>query len=155
MSLTYHIRIKENYAIALIEGLLRMDAIDLIKETDEGIVPNSQELTLKSPQLSNTTKKCIRLFVYYFFNNTLGYVLDDPTILKNISYLEDSDTLAADTMETIFAIYINNIRIDKDENVINHPYAMKRAAQFIRQQCEETGSYEIQPPLEEWETALH
>lgn len=38
MSVTYHIKIKKEYAASLIEDLLKMDAIDLIKETQEEIV---------------------------------------------------------------------------------------------------------------------
>ncbi|MBO9616797.1 MAG: hypothetical protein J7619_29190 [Dyadobacter sp.] len=40
MSVTYHIKIKKDYAASLIEELRKADAIDLIKETDSEIVPD-------------------------------------------------------------------------------------------------------------------
>ena len=38
MAVTYHIRIKKDYAASLIEDLKKNDAIDLIKESDEDFV---------------------------------------------------------------------------------------------------------------------
>lgn len=43
MSVTYHIRIKKEYAASLIEDLQKMDAVEIIKETDEGIVQDWQK----------------------------------------------------------------------------------------------------------------
>lgn len=40
MSVTYHIKIKKDYAASLIEELQKADAIDLIKETNNEIVPD-------------------------------------------------------------------------------------------------------------------
>lgn len=40
MSVTYHIRIKKEYAVSLIEDLQKMEAIDVIKETEDEIVPD-------------------------------------------------------------------------------------------------------------------
>jgi hypothetical protein len=42
MSVTYHIKIKKDYAASLIEELQKADAIDLIKETSNEIVPDWQ-----------------------------------------------------------------------------------------------------------------
>ena len=38
MSITYHIRIKKDYAASLIEDLEKIDAIDLVKESDADFV---------------------------------------------------------------------------------------------------------------------
>lgn len=38
MSVTYHIKVKKDYAASLIEELQKADAIDVIKETDSDIV---------------------------------------------------------------------------------------------------------------------
>lgn len=38
MTVTYHIKIKKDYAASLIEDLQKADAIDVIKETDNDIV---------------------------------------------------------------------------------------------------------------------
>lgn len=40
MSVTYHIKIKKEYAASLIEDLQKMDAVEFIKETVEEIVPD-------------------------------------------------------------------------------------------------------------------
>lgn len=42
MSVTYHIKIKKEYAASLIEDLQKMDAVELIKETEEEIVQDWQ-----------------------------------------------------------------------------------------------------------------
>jgi hypothetical protein len=44
MSLTYHIRIKKDYAASLIEDLQKADAIDVIKENDGDIVVTRAQL---------------------------------------------------------------------------------------------------------------
>lgn len=38
MAVTYHIKIKKDYAASLLEELQKADAIDMIKETDSDIV---------------------------------------------------------------------------------------------------------------------
>ncbi|WAC10201.1 hypothetical protein [Dyadobacter pollutisoli] len=43
MALTYHIRIKKDYAASLIEDLQKMDAIELVKELDDENVPAWQK----------------------------------------------------------------------------------------------------------------
>lgn len=43
MSVTYHIRIKKEYAASLIEDLQKIDAVEIIKETDEEIVQDWQK----------------------------------------------------------------------------------------------------------------
>jgi hypothetical protein len=40
MSVTYHIKIKKEYAASVIEDLQKMDAVELIKETIDEIVPD-------------------------------------------------------------------------------------------------------------------
>jgi cell fate (sporulation/competence/biofilm development) regulator YmcA (YheA/YmcA/DUF963 family) len=47
MSVTYHIKIKKDYAASLIEDLQKMDAIDLIKETEEEVVQDWQITTVQ------------------------------------------------------------------------------------------------------------
>jgi hypothetical protein len=43
MSATYHIRIKKEYAASVIEDLQKMDAIDVLKETDDAEVSDWQQ----------------------------------------------------------------------------------------------------------------
>lgn len=41
MAVTYHIRIKKAYAASLIEDLRNMDAIDVIKETNDDVLADT------------------------------------------------------------------------------------------------------------------
>ena len=104
-------------------------------------------------ELSEDFKSHLRHFAFYYTNGTLGYVVGDPEILKDISYrsiLIDEASL----VEMVYAIYANNIRMDEAGTVLNHTHAMKRAAQYIRLVCD-TGEYKVEPPFEEWETYLY
>ena len=111
----------------------------------------SSNVTMK---LSDDFKSCLRHFVYYYTNGTLPYVIGDESILADIDYREDLKTEAS-LVEMVFAIYCNNIKMDKKGNVLNTTYAMKRAAQYIRQVCKgATDDYSVDPPFEEWEQYL-
>lgn len=105
-------------------------------------------------ELSDDYKSCLRHFVYYYTNGTLPYVVEDE-ILKSIDYREDLKHEAS-LVETVFAIYSNNIRMDERGKVLNNTYAMKRAAQWIRFVCQETNeNYVVEPEFEDWETYLY
>lgn len=105
-------------------------------------------------ELSNDFKSCLRHFVYYYTNGTLPYVIEDE-VLKGIDYREDLKHEAS-LVETVFAIYTNNIQMDERGKVINNMYAMKRAAQWIRYACRQVGDgYAVDPELEDWETYLY
>lgn len=103
-------------------------------------------------ELSEDFKSCLRHFVYYYTNGTLPFVIGDDSILKDIDYREELKNEAS-MVEQAFAIYSNNIKMDKDGTVLNHPHAMKRAAQWIRSACDE--DYEEVPAFEDWEMELH
>lgn len=106
-------------------------------------------------ELSTDFKSCLRHFVYYYANGTLQYVIDDNEILKGIDYREDLKDEAS-LVETVFAIYSNNIKMDENGKVLNQTYSMKRAAQWIRLVCREKGEdYKVEPEFEDWETELH
>jgi len=47
MSVTYHIKIKKEYAASLIEDLEKQGAVELIKETDEEIVLDSHMIEVQ------------------------------------------------------------------------------------------------------------
>lgn len=106
-------------------------------------------------KLSTDFKRALRLFVYYYFNGTLSYLVQDGDLLSEVDY---AAVLAEQpsTMEQVFAIYTNNIKMDENGNVLNEKHAMNRAAQFIIAVChkgEET--YKVIPELEPWEMELH
>ncbi len=47
MGTTYHIRIKKEYAAAVIEDLQKMDAVELIKDSDDYLIPQWQQSLVK------------------------------------------------------------------------------------------------------------
>jgi len=106
-------------------------------------------------KLSDDFKSALRHFAYYYTNGTLQYVIGDDTILQGIDYREILK-LEASLVETVYAIYSNNIKMDESGKVLNQAHAMKRAAQWIRLVCrEENEEYIVEPEFEDWETYLH
>lgn len=111
--------------------------------------------TIKIYELSSDFKSALRHFAYYYTNGTLPYVIGDQTILQDIDYREDLKDEAS-LVEQAYAIFANNIKMDKDGNVLNRAYAMKRAAQYIRSVCRDEGDdYKVEPEFEDWEVELH
>lgn len=105
--------------------------------------------------LSNDFKSALRHFVYYYTNGTLPYVIGGDELLKGIDYREELKEEAS-MVEQLFAIFVNNIRMDETGRVLNAKYAMYRAAQFIRVVCQEPGdTFMVDPDFEDWETELH
>jgi hypothetical protein len=106
-------------------------------------------------ELPTDFKRALRLFVYYYFNGTLAYLVQDGDLLSEVDYaavLADQPS----TMEQVFAIYTNNIKMDENGNVLNQKHAMNRAAQFIIAVCHKSEeAYKVIPELEPWEMELH
>lgn len=50
-------------------------------------------------------------------------------------------------LETAYAIFANNIEMDKDGTVLNAKHAEQRAAQYIRAYCDPT--YKVDPSFYE------
>ncbi len=77
-------------------------------------------------KVSNYLSGAVRQFSYWFVHGTLGY-----PILEGIDYLSE---LAEDSscMEQAFAIFMNNIKLDNEGNVLNYKYCERRAAEYIR-----------------------
>jgi hypothetical protein len=106
-------------------------------------------------ELSNDFKNALRHFVYYYTNGTLPYVIENESILKGINYREMLKEEAS-LVETAFAIFANNIKMDNSGKVLNRTHAMKRASQWIRLVCREKNEdYKVEPEFEDWETYLH
>ncbi len=97
-------------------------------------------------KLGNSFSGALRTFSYWIANGTVGYPL-----LEGIDYSCIFEEPSA--LEQAYAIYSNVIEMDDDGNVINAKYAETRAAQYIRSYVDST--YTIEPPLEDWEVALH
>ena len=102
-------------------------------------------------KLSEDFKHNHRLFVYYYQNGTLpflvGGVLDGVEDYREIMVHEASAT------ELVFSIYNNVVEMDEKGMVTNHSAAMKRAAQQLRSYLDP--DYEVEPPFEQWEIELH
>lgn len=82
-------------------------------------------------------------------------VIDDKELLKNINYREDLKNEAS-LVEQVFAIFINNIKMDESGKVLNLTYSMRRAAQLIRFVCiDENDNYQVEPEFEDWEEELY
>lgn len=97
-------------------------------------------------RLSKSVSGALRLFAFWIANRSVGQPL-----LDGIDYSAIFEEPSA--LEQAFAIFINVLEIDDAGTVLNARAAELRAAQFIRSYVERT--YEVQPPLEDWEVALH
>ena len=96
---------------------------------------------------SNYLSGAVRQFSYWFVHGTLGY-----PILEGIDYLRE---LSADSscMEMAFSIFMNNIELDNEGNVLNYRYCERRAAEYIRRYFEP--DYSLDKPFEDWELKLY
>ncbi len=96
-------------------------------------------------KLSNSFSGTLRTFAYFMASGT-------HYLLKDVDYL----CLYGDepsAIEQVFAIFANVLELDASGQVLNAAYAQKRATDFLRSYCDPT--FEVAPPYEEWETALH
>ncbi len=73
-------------------------------------------------------------------------------MLKGVEYL-DLYGNEPSAIEMVFAIFANVIEMDDQGNVLNFTYAQKRATDYLRSYCDP--SFEVTPPLEDWETELY
>ena len=98
-------------------------------------------------KVSHYLSGAVRQFSYWFVHGTLGY-----PILEGIDYLKE---LAEDSscMEMAFSIFMNNIELDDEGNVLNYKYCERRAAEYIRGYFEP--DYSLSKPFEDWELELH
>jgi hypothetical protein len=98
------------------------------------------------PQLSEDVRSTLRFFAFYLANGTV-----DMELLADIDYrpalMEQGSAL-----EMVFTIFTNVLQANEAGKVTNHHLAQRRAAQWIRSYCDP--SYEINPPLQDWETHL-
>lgn len=95
----------------------------------------------------NYLSGAVRQFSYWFVHGTLGY-----PILEGIDYLNE---LSEDSscMEMAFSIFMNNIELDNEGNVLNYKYCERRAAEYIRGYFQP--DYSLDKPFEDWELELH
>ena len=96
-------------------------------------------------KLSESFSGALRTFAYFMASGT-QYTLEGVDYLW--IYGEEPSAI-----EMVFAIYANVIEMDEDGTVINAKYAEKRATDYLRAYCDR--SFVVDPPYEDWETALH
>lgn len=89
----------------------------------------------------------VRQFSLYFAKGTLGYPL-----LKGIDYTGEVLKEESSFAEQTFAIFMNNLEVDEEGNVLNYKYCENRAAQYIRGYFDD--SYSVEPAFEQWEIEL-
>lgn len=98
-------------------------------------------------KVSKYLSGAVRQFSYWFVHGTLGYPL-----LKGIDYLSELDEDSS-CMEQAFAIFMNNIELDDEGNVLNYKYCERRAAEYILSYFRPDQA--PKKPFEEWELELH
>jgi hypothetical protein len=97
--------------------------------------------------LSVDVRASLRLFAFYLANGTL-----DLDLLDGIDY-RPTVFHSGSSLEQVFAIYSNVLRVDDDGTVLNDGDAQYRVAQWVRACCDP--DYRAEPPFEDWETELH
>jgi hypothetical protein len=56
-------------------------------------------------------------------------------------------------IEQAYAIFANVLELDDHGQVLNATHAHRRATDYLRTYCDP--SFQVQPPFEDWELALH
>jgi hypothetical protein len=98
-------------------------------------------------KLSDSTSAALRTFAFWVANGTVGHPLLEGLEYRQVLIQEPS------AMERLFAIFANVLELDDDDQVTNAKHAEHRAAQWLRTYLEP--EFVIEPPLEDWEIALH
>lgn len=80
-------------------------------------------------KVNHSISGAVRRFSYWLANGTVG----NP-ILKNINYFDEFKE-SPSLLESVYAVFINNLELDENGNVLNEKYAEQRAAQYIKQYC--------------------
>ena len=96
-------------------------------------------------RLSNSVSGAIRTFAY-FLSSGSHYNLEGVDYVS--LYANEPSAI-----EQTFAIFVNVLELDDDGGVTNARHADKRATDYLRSYCDP--SFKMDPPLEDWEVALH
>ena len=91
-------------------------------------------------KLNHSVSGAVRLFSYWIANGTVGYPL-----LEGIDYFSEFKE-SPSLLETVYAIFMNNLELDENGEVLNAKYAEHRAAQYIKQWC--VKEYVAEPTFE-------
>jgi len=96
-------------------------------------------------KLSNGVSGAFRTFSYFLASGT-HYMLEG--IVCHDLYGNEPSAI-----ERTFAIFANVLEFDSEGDVTNLKHAEKRAADYLRSYCDP--EFQVEPPFEEWEIALH
>jgi len=96
-------------------------------------------------KLSNDFSGALRTFAYFMTSGS-HYMLEGVDYLS----LYGNDPSA---IEQAYAIFANVIELDETGQVLNFTHAQRRATDYLRSWFDP--SFKVEPPFEEWETALH
>lgn len=95
--------------------------------------------------LSHSFSGALRTFAYFMASGT-------QYTLEGINYL-DLYGSEPSAIEQVYAIFANVLELDEAGRVMNAHYAQKRATDYLRAYCDP--GFQVDPPYEDWETALH
>jgi hypothetical protein len=87
----------------------------------------------------------LRTFAYFMASGT-------QYTLEGVDYVPLYGSQPS-AIEQVFAIFANVLELDESGQVLNAHYAQKRATDYLRAYCDP--SFTVDPPYEDWETALH
>lgn len=73
--------------------------------------------------------------------------------MKEIDYLGENMREEPSYVEQAFAVFLNNLEFDAEENTLNYLYSENRVAQYIRQYYD--SNYMVETPFEPWELELN
>jgi len=96
-------------------------------------------------KLSSSFSGALRTFAY-FMSSGSHYMLKDVDYLS--LYGEEPSAI-----EQVYAIFANVLELDESGQVLNATHAQKRATDYLKSYFDPT--FKIEPPYEDWETALH
>jgi hypothetical protein len=125
----------------------------VIRRRTELATPNPEPDRQQLPEPPDPARRLpadVRSAIHYFTKRFADGTLA-PEVLAGIDYLPHRHTAAPD-LEIPIAIFTNVLDIDDNGTVTNTDAAHHRAAQWIRARCDPT--YQIDPPLQPWETEL-
>ena len=96
-------------------------------------------------KLSHDVSGALRTFSYFLASGT-------HSMLEGVEYL-DLYGNEPSAIEQTYAIFVNVLDIDEAGRITNLKHAEKRAIDYLRSYCDP--DFRVEPPLEDWELALH
>ncbi|MBB5354002.1 hypothetical protein HNR46_004274 [Haloferula luteola] len=96
-------------------------------------------------KVPHSVSGALRTFSYFLASGTHSQ-------LEGVEYL-DLYGEEPSAIEQTYAIFANVLDFDEAGNLTNLQHAEKRALDYLRSYCDP--NFSIEPPLEDWEVALH